>query len=156
MSTYEILTVILTVFSGLIAVSAIIVPIILNFLTKRMENKKNSPKEQDKLMFKEYRLNYMKLVDNLSLSFSNYLVSQIRENRAALLSDIYKLKILSDFNLKQLLDDLLNEVQSDVFDKNKVISLFNIYLENISQKDFINYWYGRHFYDEAHSDLHNR
>lgn len=155
MSTYEILTIILTVFSGLIAVSAIIVPIILNYLTKRAENKKNSPKEQDKIMFKEYRLKYMKLVDELSLSFSNYIVRQIKDNEAVLISDIFKLKIISDNHLQNDLNKLLNEVQSDNFDKNQLLSLFNTFLGNISEENFSNYWYGSTF-TKAHNGLNNR
>lgn len=154
MSTYEILTIILTVFSGLIAVSAIIVPVILNYLTKRAENKRNSPKELDKLQYNEYRLKYMKLVDDLSLSFSNYLVSQIRDNKAAFISNIYKLKVVSDYLLKSELDELLDEVQSDVFDKNKLIALFNIYLEDIGEQNLYNYWYGGNW-TEAHNNLIN-
>ena len=93
MSSNEIITLIFTLSSSVIAVSAIIVPLILNYLTKRAENKMKSPKEQDKLQYNEYRLKYMNLVDDLSLNFSNYLVSQIRDNQAAFISNIYKLKI---------------------------------------------------------------
>lgn len=155
MSTYEILTIILTVFSGIVAVSAILVPIILNYLSKRAENKKNSPKEQDKLKFNEYRLKYMNLVDDLSLSFSNYLVSQIRDNKATFISNIYKLKMISDHFLKIKLDNLLNEVQSEVFDNKKLLKVFNEYLEAIHEKNFYNYWYGLPLFTPPHSDLIN-
>ena len=153
MSTYEILTIILTVFSGIVAVSAILVPIILNYKTRKAELKMNSPEEQDKLKYNEYRMKYMNLVDELSISFSNYLVSQIRDNKAAFISNIYKLKIISDHSLKNKLDDLLNEVQNETFDKNNLISLFNVYLQEIGEESFSNYWYGLHFFDNPHSDL---
>ncbi len=154
MSTYEILTIILTVFSGLVAVSAILVPVILNYLTKRSENKKKRPKEQDKLQFNEYRLKYMNLVDDLSLCFSNYLVSQIRDNKAALLCVIYKLRLISDRYLKKLLDELLKEVQSEVFDKTKLFTAFDKYLEKMSKEDLRTYWYGD-IWSKGHSELIN-
>lgn len=154
MTTFEILTIILTVFSGIVAVSAILVPIILNYLTKRAENKNNSQKDQDKLKYKEYRLKYMNLVDELTLNFSNYISNILSDNQALLLSSIYRLKILSDEYLKNLLNGLLNEVQSEVFNKSKLLSAFNKFLEEISEESFRNYWYGTPF-NKAHRDLIN-
>ncbi|MDE7329513.1 MAG: hypothetical protein K2N30_00195, partial [Clostridia bacterium] len=71
---------------------------------------------------------------------------------AVLLSNIYRLKILSDEYLKNLLNGLLSEVHSAVFNKNKLLSTFNEFLEEISEENFRNYWYGAPF-NIAHSDL---
>ncbi len=153
MTTYEILTIILTVFSGLIAVSAIIVPLILNYLTKRAENKKSSPKELDKLQYNEYRLKYMNLVNELSLNFSKYITFINGDDKAILVSNIYRLIFISDSFLKLPLNKLLNEVQSEVFNKKKICQLFNDFLEEISEKNFKNYWYGLPLFTPPHSDL---
>lgn len=153
MSTYEILTIILTVFSGVVAVSAIIVPIILNYLTRRAEFKKNSPEVQDKLMFKEYRLNYLNLVNELILNLSMFLNKSDDDNKVALISTIYKLYFISDNSLKSRLKDILKLVQNEKLDKHKLQSQLIFYLEEIDEQNFNNYWYGLHFYDKPHSFL---
>lgn len=159
MSTYEILTIILTVFSGIVAVSAILVPIILNYKTRKAEMKKNSPKEQDKLMFKEYKQKYLSLVDELILNLSMFWNKPDIDNKIVLLSTIYKLYFISDNNLKCRLKDILKLVQNENSDKNKLQSQLIFYLEEIDEQDFNNYWYGLHFYDKPHSILssqHNK
>lgn len=132
MSTYEILTIILTVFSGLVAVSAILVPVILNYLTKRSENKKKRPKEQDKLQFNEYRLKYM---NNALYNYNSY--------SYACQEKTYQVTIKNFVNIK-----------SEVFDKTKLFTAFDKYLEKMSKEDLRTYWYGD-IWSKGHSELIN-
>jgi len=152
MTAFEILTIILTAFSGVVAVSAILVPIILNYLTKREENKMKRPINLDKVQYSKYKLKYMNLVDELTLNFSKYATNL--DDKAMLLSTIYKLTILSEDYLKILLNDLLKEVQSKIFDFNKLNTKFTNFLQEIDETRLHTFWYGAAF-DASHKDLYS-